>query len=80
MAAQAERKPSEWVKIVSKRDGHSFIVPRDVAMVSGFLRDSLHPDAGFSEASENTCYVDERYFSIFLYSFFFLSFLSSSSQ
>jgi transcription elongation factor B subunit 1 len=64
MAAESsKKKPSEWVKIVSKNDGHSFIVPRDVAMVSGFLRDSLHPDAGFSESSENTCNVDERYVS-----------------
>lgn len=56
-----ENKPSEWVKIVSKQDGHSFIVPRDVAMGSGFLRNTFDPEAGFSEVTHNTCTVDERY-------------------
>jgi transcription elongation factor B subunit 1 len=57
----AENKPSEWIKIVSKQDGHSFIVPRDVAMGSGFLRNTFDPEAGFSEVTHNICTVDERY-------------------
>lgn len=56
-----QAKQSEWVKVISKRDGHSFIVPRDVAMGSGFLRNSLNPDAGFIEGQVNTCEVDDRY-------------------
>ncbi|KAG8818637.1 hypothetical protein FRC19_010424, partial [Serendipita sp. 401] len=55
-----KNKPSEWVKVVSKRDGHSFIVPREVAMVSGFLRNTFDPEHNFMEGAENTCTVDER--------------------
>jgi len=62
MAEDSEQaKQTEWVKIVSKRDGHSFIVPRDVAMGSGFLRNTFDPEAGFVEGTQNTCIVDERY-------------------
>jgi elongin-C len=62
MAEDSEQnKQADWVKIVSKRDGHSFIVPRDVAMGSGFLRNTFDPEAGFVEGTQNTCVVDERY-------------------
>ncbi|KIM27865.1 hypothetical protein M408DRAFT_329796 [Serendipita vermifera MAFF 305830] len=61
MAEDSEQaKQSDWVKIISKRDGHSFIVPRDVAMGSGFLRNSFNPEAGFLEGTQNTCEVDDR--------------------
>jgi elongin-C len=59
-----EKKPAEWIKIISKQDGHSFILPRDVAMGSGFLRNTFDAEAGFSEVTHNTCTVDERYASI----------------
>lgn len=61
MADDGEKqKPSEWVKIVSKQDGHSFIVPREVAMGSGFLRNTFDVEAGFTEVQANTCTINER--------------------
>jgi transcription elongation factor B subunit 1 len=56
----SDKKSSEWVKIVSRRDGHSFIVPRDVAMISGFLKNTFDPEGGFVEGTQNTCVVEER--------------------
>ena len=53
-------KPVEWVKILSK-DGHAFIVPREVAMMSGTLKNMLSKEGGFEEASSNTCQIQERY-------------------
>ena len=60
MATQEETKPVEWVKILSK-DGHAFIVPREVAMMSGTLKNMLSKEGGFEEASSNTCQIQERY-------------------
>lgn len=60
MATQEEMKPVEWVKILSK-DGHAFIVPREVAMMSGTLKNMLSKEGGFEEASSNTCQIQERY-------------------
>jgi len=62
MATQEEIKPAEWVKVLSK-DGHSFIVPREVAMMSGTLKNMLSTEGGFEEASSNTCPIQERYVS-----------------
>jgi len=59
MATQEETKPVEWVKILSK-DGHAFIVPREVAMMSGTLKNMLSKEADFEEASSNTCQLQER--------------------
>ena len=58
MATQEEEKPVKWVKILSK-DGHAFIVPREVAMMSGTLKNMLEGD--FEEASSNICQIQERY-------------------
>jgi hypothetical protein len=60
MATPEEVKPAEWVKILSK-DGHAFIVPREVAMMSGTLKNMLSKEGGFEEASSNTCQIQERY-------------------
>lgn len=62
MAEQSEEKqaPSEWVKIVSRNDGHTFIVPREVAMTSGFLRHTFDPEGGFMEGTQNVCILEER--------------------
>ena len=60
MATQEEAKPVEWVKILSK-DGHAFIVTREVAMMSGTLKNMLSKEGGFEEASSNTCQIQERY-------------------
>ena len=40
MATQEEMRPVEWVNILSK-DGYVFIVPREVAMMSGTLKNML---------------------------------------
>ncbi|KIP05739.1 hypothetical protein PHLGIDRAFT_107850 [Phlebiopsis gigantea 11061_1 CR5-6] len=57
-AAQSpEKSPEDWIRIVST-DGYSCLVRRKVAMTSGTLRDML--DAGFAEASANTCRAEER--------------------
>ncbi|CCA68351.1 hypothetical protein PIIN_02217 [Serendipita indica DSM 11827] len=63
MAEQSEEKqaPSEWVKIVSRNDGHTFIVPREVAMTSGFLRHTFDPEGGFMEGTQNVCILEERH-------------------
>lgn len=60
MATEEEVQPAEWVKILSK-DGHAFIVPREVAMMSGTLKNMLSKEGGFEEASSNTCQIQERY-------------------
>lgn len=52
-----EKSPEDWIRIVST-DGYSCLVRRKVAMTSGTLRDML--DAGFAEASANTCRAEER--------------------
>ena len=62
MAGNPEEKQalSEWVKIVSRTDGHTFIVPREVAMTSGFLRHTFDPEGGFMEGTQNICVLEER--------------------
>ncbi|PCH41925.1 transcriptional elongation regulator [Wolfiporia cocos MD-104 SS10] len=50
---------SDWVKLVS-RDGHSYLIPRKVAIGSGTLRNMLSAESNFAEAASNTCFIDER--------------------
>ncbi|KAI0788980.1 BTB/POZ protein [Irpex lacteus] len=59
MAEGNQDRGDDWVRLVSN-DGHSFLVRRKVAMVSGTLKDMLSTEANFAEAAANTCPVQER--------------------
>ncbi|KAJ5783128.1 hypothetical protein N7457_004902 [Penicillium paradoxum] len=49
---------SEFVTLVS-RDGFEFIIPRNVACVSGTIRRMLDPSSKFSEGVTGRCVLDE---------------------
>ncbi|KAG1814610.1 uncharacterized protein BJ212DRAFT_1300425 [Suillus subaureus] len=56
--AGAEKR-DDWVKITSS-DGYSFLVKRNVAAISGTLKNMLSEDSSFREAIANTCPISER--------------------
>ncbi|KAI0084643.1 BTB/POZ protein [Irpex rosettiformis] len=59
MATGNPSSDDDWVRLVSN-DGHSFLVRRRVAMVSGTLKSMLSTEGNFVEAAANTCPVQER--------------------